>query len=88
VPQANFQAASPSATSTAIPKQDVAAANYGPTGGNSVSVILGTGMGSFSSPTITLPLPAGTNPFGITTGKFIDGSSNLSSSPVTSAARA
>ncbi len=57
---------------------DATTANYGPTGGNSVSVLFGTGHGTFNPATSTLPLPAGTNPFGITTGKFIDGSNNLS----------
>ncbi len=55
---------------------DASTANYGPTGGDSVSVLLGTGTGAFSS-TTTLALPAGTNPFDIATGKF-DGSNNLS----------
>ncbi len=51
-------------------KIDAAAANYGPTGGNSVSVLLGNGTGGFTGTTLTIPLAAGTNPFGIATGVF------------------
>src|SRR5262249_15408150 len=58
-------------------KLDTAVANYGPTGGNTVSVLLGAGNGTFASSS-KVTLPAGTNPFGITTGKFVDGSNALS----------
>ncbi len=50
--------------------KDVAVVNYGPTGGNSVSVVYGTGSGTFSPATTTLALPPGTNPFAIAAGKF------------------
>lgn len=49
-------------------KLDSAAANYGPTGGNSVTVLFGNGAGGFSSTTLTIPLAAGANPFGIAAG--------------------
>ncbi len=58
-------------------KPDAAVANYGPTGGDSVSVLLGNGNGTFQ-PGIKVNLGAGTNPFAIATGKFTAGSNNLS----------
>ncbi len=68
-------------------KLDTATANYAPrlplgggtyTTGDTVSVLFGTGTGAFTGTTLTLPLPTGTSPFGIATGKFVDGSNNVS----------
>lgn len=51
-------------------KLDLAVANYGPTGGNSVSVLLGFGSGDPNASTKTISLTAGTNPFAIAAGRF------------------
>src|SRR5262249_23220847 len=50
-------------------KLDTAVVNYGPSGGDSVSVLLGNGNGGFAS-SQTLALAKGTNPFAIATGIF------------------